>query len=375
MSLTIAFVGAKDSVKMIEKVAQEFRDKIRYISLPYEDKNSTVDLVRSNMDKVDIFLFSGRVPYNIAMGKISIPKPCFYIPHNGSAIYKALWEIGVKGNITGSISFDTIKATEVEEVFEELDIEHGQIYSLEYDGDIDYKELANYHFELWKTGKTKGAVTCLLATYKILAERGVPVYRAVLTKSLIRQTLEKAISQGKALILQEKELKLEQMAETLASTIEEITASIDEISNTAQIISQDNYDLLEKTERTKESTEKTDAILSYIKKISDKSNILGLNAAIEAARVGESGKGFAVVAQEIRQLSIQTKDSVSSISTILSTMNESVGAIVSLISKTAQATQEQAATIEQIKAAIDQISSSAQELSEFANSNKVELFD
>lgn len=60
-------------------------------------------------------------------------------------------------------------------------------------------------------------------------------------------------------------------------------------------------------------------VVEIVQSIADQTNLLALNAAIEAARAGEYGKGFAVVADEIRQLSEQTKESISGITEFQST--------------------------------------------------------
>jgi methyl-accepting chemotaxis protein len=74
--------------------------------------------------------------------------------------------------------------------------------------------------------------------------------------------------------------------------------------------------------RLKEQSQQISRITQTITEISNQTNILSLNAAIEAARAGASGKGFAVIADEVRQLSVQTKQSTVHISAIVGDLME-----------------------------------------------------
>ncbi len=150
---------------------------------------------------------------------------------------------------------------------------------------------------------------------------------------------------------------LSRSSATMNANLEELAAKSEELASAGKKLEELSAELLK-------YTRETDEIVNFIRNVAGQTNLLGLNAAIEAARVGELGRGFGVVAEEVRKLAGGSAEAVKSITASLQRIQGGVDSLGGMV-KTVDATiADQATALQEVARESEQLTTMANELND-----------
>jgi len=144
-----------------------------------------------------------------------------------------------------------------------------------------------------------------------------------------------------------------QVTQDSVDKIEQLSATIDHASTVIMQLSEKSQDIA--------------SVLDVIKGIAEQTNLLALNAAIEAARAGEQGRGFAVVADEVRNLASRTQESTQSIQGMIEALETGVGEAVNSITAGSDATKATVELSQKVLESLNQIENASAKVSDVAS--------
>jgi methyl-accepting chemotaxis protein len=200
------------------------------------------------------------------------------------------------------------------------------------------------------------------------AETATAVGETTTTVEEVKQTVQ--VSSEKAKYVSENAQKTTQVAQHGKKAVEDLVAGTNAIRERMESIA-------ESIVRLSEQGQAIGEIIATVNDVADQSNLLAVNAAIEAAKAGEQGKGFAVVAQEIKSLAEQSKKATVSVRTILTDIQRGTGNAVMATEQGSKAVEagikQSASAREAIGALTDSIIEAAQAATQISVSGKQQM--
>jgi len=200
------------------------------------------------------------------------------------------------------------------------------------------------------------------------AQTATAISETTTTVEEVKQTGH--LSSQKAKYVVESSQKAAEVARAGRKTVEISVAGMKHIEAQMESIAESIVKLSEQSQTIGE-------IIASVNDLADQSNLLAVNAAIEAAKAGEQGKGFGVVAQEIRSLAEQSKQATAQVRNILSEIQKATSAAVMATEQGSKAVatgvKQSAEVDEAIRALADTIAEAAQAATQIAASSQQQL--
>jgi len=143
------------------------------------------------------------------------------------------------------------------------------------------------------------------------------------------------------------------VAEASNKAIKENVECVDQSYQSIHNLAKETAMAVDITQKLHDSSREIGNVVNLINTIAEQTNLLALNAAIEAARAGEAGRGFAVVADEVRNLSIKTQESTFKIEEMITVIQTDVDNVMTTMNKSRESSEISVEQIQQVKLQFD----------------------
>lgn len=206
--ITIGVVGGDEVVHRVMAVARESGSPSwRLVAAVYVNETEAFVHAAKIAPRVDVCLFAGTLPYDVAISHGDLPVPATFIPVGGSALYAAL----LKGTVEGTfdlerITIDSVTGAEVTAAYDEVGLSADDVLVQPYESPAAAETFLDFHRTNYEKGVSTGAITTVPTVAAALAKAGVPSLKMRATATAVRNALNTAALMGSGARLEESRM-------------------------------------------------------------------------------------------------------------------------------------------------------------------------
>ena len=164
----------------------------------------------------------------------------------------------------------------------------------------------------------------------------------------------------------EIEIELKSSVNNLSQALSDMARTVDQATKDMTGVAEKQSEIVQSTDMINTSVTDSLRIIDIIQGIASQTNLLSLNASIEAARAGDAGRGFAVVAEEVGRLAITSRETSLEIAETLNHMSETINVMVEKTMGINENITSQGSAMEEINATIEELSAMSETISQIA---------
>lgn len=206
--VTIGVVGGEDVVHRVMAIARHSGSRSwRLVGSVFTSETDAYAHAAKIAGRIDVCLFGGPLPHDIAVSRGDLPVPATFVPVGGASLYSALLRAKIENTFdVERITIDSATVEDVDAAYEEVGLDRSQVRVEPYLGPEAASHFLDFHRDHYRSGESTGAMTTVPSVAAALVEAGIPSMFMRATPTTLLHTLNTAALMGSGARLEESRI-------------------------------------------------------------------------------------------------------------------------------------------------------------------------